>query len=450
MAHSVLLSGTVVPGMNEESIIRWMRLIFDILDKNNDEVLEKEELATASLDLKNVNDILNFSFESLDFGEIPIEVFRNCIQIINEGGNITTRFSCDDSTSGLGSNDYGNFPGNNDYGNYPGSNDYGFFPESNDYGNISGSLDYEVVPEDASRMSIPPTDQDPDRYVFIDDIFHLLDQNDDNLISADDIKQIAQSIVPLYFALLDSNDDETLSIEDIKQAIQWEDVNNILALFDNKQMDLNRYLIPWGLDVNIDGEMNNLDFYMFSQSGFHFTGIFSGIPHMSKLLDQNQDGIYKSSRLRQFIEKVWEILDTNKDQNFSIEDGYLLLENVFGVEELKVNVLKEYLDSVRDFIKASFRTFMKDCLFNRIDANANDEINFEELMNAYLNTANTPADLSCMGDARFPAMPSALFEEDYFPTSHYLNPEFTPWMSRMTAFTLASLDSAAFYEDISE
>ena len=261
---------------------------------------------------------------------------------------------------------------------------------------------------------------------------------------------MAQVIVPLYFALLDSNDDETLSIEDIKQAIQWEDVNNILALFDNKQMDLNRYLIPWGLDVNFDGQMNNLDFYMFSQSGFHFTGIFSGIPHISKLLDQNQDGIYKSSRLRQFVEKVWAILDANKDRNISIEDGYLLLENVFGVEEAKVNVLKEYLDSVRDFIKVSFRTFMKDCLFNRIDGNANDEITFEELVNAFFNTANAPADLSCMSDKRFPDMSNALLEEDFFPTSHYLNPEFTPWMSRMTAFTLASLDSAAFYEDISE
>ena len=448
MALLILLSGTEVPGMNEESIIRWMRLIFAILDKNNDEVLEKEEFVSASLDLNNVNDILNFTFESLDFGEIPIEVFRNCIQIINEGGNITTRFSCDDSTGELESNDYGNFHENEDYGNFHGSNDYGFVHGSNDYGNISESISDD--PNEVFRMSIPPTDEVPDRYVLIDDIFHLLDQNDDNLISADDIKQIAQIIVPLYFALLDSNDDETLSIEDIKQAIQWEDVNNILALFDNKQMDLNRYLIPWGLDVNFDGQMNNLDFYMFSQSGFYFTGIFSGIPHMSKLLDQNQDGIYKSSRLRQFIEKVWEILDANKDQNVSIEDGYLLLENKFAVEEANVNVLKEYLDSVRNFIKASFRKFVTDCLFNRIDGNSNDEITFEELMNAYLNTANTPADLSCMGDARFPDMPSALFEENYFPTSHYLDPEFTPWMSRMTAFSLASLDSAAFYEDISE
>ena len=332
------------------------------------------------------------------------------------------------------------------------------------------------------------------------------------IISEDDVKNIIQTIIPFYFALLDSNDDGFLSIYDIKLSIQWEDINNILALFEpNKQIDLNQFLIPFGLDVNMDNKMNNLDFYLLSQY-IHLPHNLRWLPRILKLIDQNQDGVYKSARLRQFVEKIWNILDANKDQNFSVEDVYRLLITKFSVSRDNVIVLQDYLDSVRAFIKAAFKKLMTVCLFNFVDINKDGEITLDELLSTFqvsmenrnamqveddqlknifddiarmsptnpgepndpINPGdqtgpNHPGDtdneavtshpgdamgnitLCELGNLTIPVMPSLLLQEDFFPLNPFVvNSHVNPWISRLIAFTLSSLDSASFYETISK
>ena len=170
-----------------------MEMIFGILDKNSDGMVGKEESELASLDLNDINDLINFYFETNEVSNITIELLN-------------------------------------------------IFPP----------------PISEEQLAIIES---------VAVIFGALDRDNYVLtISKDDIKNITQSIIPFYFALLDSNDDGFLSIDDIKLAIQWEDINNILALFEpDKQINLNQYFIPFGLDVNMDDQINNLDFYLLSQ-----------------------------------------------------------------------------------------------------------------------------------------------------------------------------------------
>ena len=296
------------------------------------------------------------------------------------------------------------------------------------------------------RHLIPTTNED--QMAIVDDIFHILDKNEDDVVSVDDVKLIAQQIVPLIFALLDQNDDGTLSINDVELSIQWKDLNNILVLFEpNKEIDFNRYLIPFGLDVTKDGQINNLDVYLICQS-YRSESSLDWIPRVLKLLDQNQDGIYTSVQLRQFVEKIWGLLDANKDKNLSLEDGYIILKTNFSASEDNIVALKAYVDSLTLFIKTSFQKHATDCLFPHLDINSNDEITKEEIINA--PDEITVEEQSCIGKQRFPEFPSILLQKQFFPSSPYLrNLGLTPWISRLTAFAMSSLDSSTFYETIS-
>ena len=426
-----------------------MEMIFGILDKNSDGMVGKEESGSASLDLNDINDLINFYFETNEVSNITIEFLR-------------------------------------------------IFPS----------------PIAEEQMAIIES---------VAVIFGTLDRDNYVLIiSKDDVKNIIQSIIPFYFALLDSNDDGFLSIDDIKLAIQWEDINNILALFEpNKQIDLNRFLIPFGLDINMDNQMNNLDFYLLSQYVDYISRNrrhLDWIPRILKLIDQNQDGVYRSARLRQFVEKIWDILDINKDQNFSVEDVYGLLITKFSVGRDNVIVLQDYLDSVRAFIKAAFKKLMTECLFNLVDINKDDEITLEEILSTFqvsienrnamlgdddklknifednfrmdqilpgepIEGSEDPGDqtgpvhpgdtdyeavtshpgdavgnitLCELGNLTIPVMPSLLLQQNFFPSipknfpfpvnSRYHT---QPWLSRLIALFLSSLDSASFYEAIS-
>ena len=405
-------------------------------------MIGKEESELASLDLNDINDLINFFFESTEVLNIKIELLR-------------------------------------------------LFPPPI----------FRKHKEIIESVVVIFGDLDKDNYVLT--------------ISKDDIKNITQSIIPFHFALLDSNDDGILSIDDIKLAIQWDDINNILALFEpNKQIDLNRFFIPFGLDVNNDNKMNNLDFYLLSQYVDYVSPNrqnLDWIPRILKLIDQNQDGIYRSARLRQFVEKIWDILDANKDQNFSVEDVYGLLIAKFGVGRDNVMVLQDYLDSVRAFIKAAFKKLMTECLFNLVDINKDDEITLDELISSFQvimvnrnemqgmddqlknifddiarmdpikpggpNDPINPGDqtgpnhpgntdhgdvtghpgasmgnitLCELEDLTVPVMPSVLLQEDFFPLNDFtMNSRVNPWLSRLTALTLSSLDSASFYDAIS-
>ena len=122
----------------------------------------------------------------------------------------------------------------------------------------------------------------------------------------------------------------------------------------SSELNLNHFLIPFGFDLNRDGVINNLDVYSFFGPD---TEILT-IGKILKLLDQDQDGIYKFVDLKNFVVTFWSILDENHDMKLSMEDGLLLLKNKLGVSDDKISLVDGYVKYVKAYLMSLFLLFL--------------------------------------------------------------------------------------------
>ena len=254
--------GVLSDGEKRQKIETGMELFFRMLDKNNDAIVSKEEITSPSLDLEAAIELAFFFF---DVPPCNLNVM------------------------------YGSF---RDRMFMYGSGLYHSFRDRNDDGFLNIQDIEESQPWKKEQKEI------------IGEVFTFFDENNDNKLSMDDLKPKLKPLLTLMFKICDQNNDGVLSLEDINFKIQSEDLTSILPMIKEKYMsngevDLNHYLVPFELDANGDGVMNNRDLYLI---WLEYPHIYPAATIM-KLLDQDQDGIFKFENINISNQQIGPIYD---------------------------------------------------------------------------------------------------------------------------------------------
>lgn len=164
-----------------------------------------------------------------------------------------------------------------------------------------------------------------------------------------------------------------------------------------------------------------------------------------KLLDQNQDGIYKFEDIKNFVVTTWSLLDANHDMSLSLEDGYLLLKDKLNVDGEKISALESYINYVKTFWKDE-GTRLAEFIFQAIDRNGDEKITMQEFTQMPEMCIYGWGEDSCFNPRRFPEPPSVLEGDEFFPQSKYFRiPSYRQWESRLGSFALSIFDSPMFY-----
>merc|ERR1712018_268314 len=218
----------------------WRYSFSEDLDMNNDSVVSKDEISSPSLDLNAATDLATFYFDIA-----PDRYYWTYYDLMQ------MRYVDDNNDAFLSTQEI----------------------------------------ENALRVT---TD---DQKEIIRELFTYFDENNDNKLSMDDLKPKLNTLLTILFKIYDQDNDGLLSLEDMDFKIQWDDITSILSTIKEKYMpngeiDLNHFLLPFELDLNGDGTMNNLDLYL-SWNSWRDYSSFGPVAKILKLLDQNQDGIYK-------------------------------------------------------------------------------------------------------------------------------------------------------------
>merc|ERR1712038_2236183 len=285
-----------------------------------------------------------------------------------------------------------------------------------------------------------------DQKAIITELFDYFDENNDNKLSLDNLKPMIKTLLEILFKMYDQNNDGLFSLEDtnLLYNLQWEDITSILSIIKDKYMrngeiNLNHYLVPFELDLNGDGIMNNLDMYLSWSSRYDYQS-FGPAAKILKLLDQDQDGIYKYDDLKNFVVTIWSLLDANHDMNLSLEDAYLLLENKLNVAGDKISGLESYINYVKTFLKDETRR-LTEFIFRAIDRNGDQEVTMQEFTQMPEICFYRWRDDSCFNFRNFPGPPRAISGVPFFPKSKYIYiPSYRVWSSRLMSFALSILD----------
>ena len=206
----------------------------------------------------------------------------------------------------------------------------------------------------------------------------------------------------------------------------------------NGELNLNHFLIPFGLDLNRDGVINNFELYSF----FGPEAPTFMVGKISKLLDPDQDGTYKFVDLKNFIVSFWSVLDANHDMNLSLEDGLLLLKDRLGVSDDKITLVDGYVKYVKSFLMDEALRFIK-YVFEDIDRNENQEIILEDVYRMPKLCFSRWRGNECFDFRRFPDAPESLDQMDVFPQSNFFPRyrRYAPWDNRLFALLFSILDS---------
>ena len=368
-----------------EKLKRGMKLIFTKVDMNKDQLISLDEATSVSLDFKDVLELFNFYYD--------VFLKRYFYHL-----------------SGIRRMDM-----NND-----------------------GFLSVQEI-EVLLRVN---TDEQKN---VIKEIFTYFDTNNDRKFSMDDLKPALKKMLSIFFKLSDANDDGLIYFNDTDFNVSWNDVTYILdsvkVNFPPNGLNLNHFLIPFGLDLNRDGAINNFEVYSFFRA--KTTSFMMG--KISKLLDQDQDGIYKFVDLKNFVASFWSVLDENHDMNLSVEDGLALLKNKLGVSDDKISLIDGYVKYVKAFLMDEALRFIK-FIFEDIDRNGNQEITLEDVYQMPKLCFSRWRGNECFDFRNFPDAPESLSGMDVFPQSDFV-PGFRRyrlWEYRSIALLLSILDSPEF------
>jgi Ca2+-binding EF-hand superfamily protein len=384
--------GMLSDAEKRQKIKTGMELVFGILDKNNDTFVSKEEISSPSLDLNAATDLATFYFDIA-----PDRYHWTYYDLMQ------MRYVDDNNDAFLSTQEIENALG------------------------VSTDDQKEIIRE----------------------LFAFFDENNDNKLSMDDLKPKLNTLLTLMFKIYDQNNDGLLSLEDMDFKIQWDDITSILSTIKQKYMpngeiDLNHFLLPFELDLNGDGAMNNLDLYL-SWNNWRDYSTFGPLAKILKLLDQNQDGIYKFEDIKNFVVTIWSLLDANHDMSLSLEDGYLLLKDKLNVDGEKISALESYINYVKTFWKDE-GTRLAGFIFHAIDRNGDEEITMQEFTEMPEMCFYGWREDSCFNPRRFPEAPNVLEGDEFFPQSKYFRiPSYRLWQSRLGSFALSILDSPMFY-----
>ena len=253
----------------------------------------------------------------------------------------------------------------------------------------------------------------------LEEMFTYLDSNNDGELSIIDLKLKLKDSTQVIFNFLDQRNDGRMHLSEITSdffRFEYDDLDYVLASINaTGDVNINHFLIPFGVDMNEDGVVNNFDFYFLegdkSISDWYDLGIFFALDAL-KLIDQDQDGVFKSEEMRNFALTLWHLLDADKDRDVSLDDGYHFLQTLFNVNQAKMIVLKDYVINVKSYVVDEMKRFAKFTL-EKMDQNYDSWISLKEFYQMPMLCLNKMGNSSCFQSNNFPIVPMSL-DESYF------------------------------------
>ena len=254
----------------------------------------------------------------------------------------------------------------------------------------------------------------------IEEAFAYIDDNDDGQLSITDLKPKSKELIKFIFNFIDQDNDGRIYLSEITTDLfkfEHEDLASVLDAFKaNGDIDLNHYLIPFGLDLNKDGVVNNFDFYFLSGdqsiSNWYDLGIFMALDTL-KLVDQDQDGVYTFDEIQNFFNTFWNLLDANKDNDVSLQDGYYLLRTLYNVNDAKMMILEDYVSKLKIYFVEDLKGFLS-FAFGKMNQNQDQWISLEEFYQMPMICFSQEKNDSCFQSKDFPTVPMSLDDSFFF------------------------------------
>jgi hypothetical protein len=197
---------------------------------------------------------------------------------------------------------------------------------------------------------------------------------------------------------------------------EHEDIAAVIDVLEaNGDIDINHYLVPFGLDLNKDGVVNNFDFCFIAGdqgvTSWYDLGIFMALDTM-KLIDQDQDGIYTLDEVKNLINTLWRLLDANKDKDVSLRDGFDFLRTLYNVNEAKMMILEDYVNKLKNYFVENLTRFASYAL-EKMNQNGDQWISLEEFYQMPMVCFYQGRNDSCFQPIDIPTVPMSL-DDPYF------------------------------------
>jgi Ca2+-binding EF-hand superfamily protein len=318
----------------EDVFMRYMDILFKIFDTNGDGLISQDEIRSPNIDLKDITKILD---EAAKWAPVKQMIFQ-------------LDFNRD-----------------------------GFISEE-DFNQGQSELrpDFNSGPYRRRRSQ--------NLWPLYKESVLIADKNKDNKVSFEEQMNFMRSMLETIFNLLDQNDDGGISLDDITLNIGLAELTpftmDIIDAWDDSgitEYNMTIFGKYFDIDLNDDGIVNLKDWYAFAATGYirYDTMGFYNLAQLSRTLDKNQDGVIKLVEIQEFFTTFINIIDTDSDVFLTLEDGYnMLLKS--GVPANQVEVLRNYIQVIINFLKSSFQT-LADELLKEIDTNGDGSLGVEEL-----------------------------------------------------------------------
>jgi len=196
--------------------------------------------------------------------------------------------------------------------------------------------------------------------------FLAADENGDEEVSLEEIRDKAFSYLGSLFNLVDQNDDGSISIEDfsILRIGREKLITVISEAFNNIYLDGDEAFIDWRQDGLYDEIVGH------DQDG-------NILNQLSRSIHKNPDGKVELGEVLNFVNNVFSTVDQNDDNYVTIDDVFKTLKNN-GATPDQVDALQAYMEEMRAFAGKIF-TKMADHFLEELDENADGRLSKEEL-----------------------------------------------------------------------
>ena len=253
----------------------------------------------------------------------------------------------------------------------------------------------------------------------IQDVFSYLDSNNDDELTINDSKPKLNDFAQVLFNFVDQQNDGRVYLSEITTGLfnfEYEDIAYVLDIIKlTGDIDLNHFLVPFGFDINDDGVINYFDFYFLAREG-HFNGaglnLFITL-EVLKLIDQDQNGVYKSDEIQNFVSTLWNLLDSNKDKNVSLDDVYRFLKKLYNVNDAKMMILEDYVNKIKNYLLKELQRFAT-YAFEKMNQNQDDYITWEEFYQMPMLCLKTLSNDSCFQSNDVPTVPMTMVDHYFF------------------------------------
>jgi len=127
----------------------------------------------------------------------------------------------------------------------------------------------------------------------------------------------------------------------------------------------------------------------------------------------NVDGVYTIDEIQNFFNTFWNLLDTNKDNDVSLQDGYHLLRTLYNVNDAKMMILEDYVSKLKIFFVEDLKGLLS-FAFGKMNQNQDQWISLEEFYQMPMICFSQEKNDSCFQSKDFPTVPMSLDDSFFF------------------------------------